>query len=174
MAQLSAALYAPGTLARSGRCGAIPIWPEPSRSSWRRSARRFAGSHGWAAGGARRVLSWCNRPAHRGVFAASPGLLELDDLATFTTSVETPASVFYRGYEVFKCGPWSQGPVFTATSPARRLRPARSGTQCRSLYPHRDRSVKTGLCGPRGRKTPILCTCRCRAALRHLLRHAAN
>src|SRR5439155_1734276 len=40
------------------------------------------------------------------------GLLELDDLATFSTKVETPASVLYRGYEVCKCGPWSQGPVF--------------------------------------------------------------
>ncbi len=40
------------------------------------------------------------------------GLLELDDLATFTTRVETPAAIRYRGYEVFKCGPWSQGPVF--------------------------------------------------------------
>jgi len=40
------------------------------------------------------------------------GLLELDDLATFTTKVETPASIRYRSYEVYKCGPWSQGPVF--------------------------------------------------------------
>ena len=40
------------------------------------------------------------------------GLLELDDLATFTTRVKTPASLQYRGYDVFKCGPWSQGPVF--------------------------------------------------------------
>jgi gamma-glutamyltranspeptidase / glutathione hydrolase len=40
------------------------------------------------------------------------GLLDYDDLAAFETRVETPASVKYRGYEVFKCGPWSQGPVF--------------------------------------------------------------
>jgi gamma-glutamyltranspeptidase/glutathione hydrolase len=40
------------------------------------------------------------------------GLLDVDDLAVFETKVETPASVTYRGYEVFKCGPWSQGPVF--------------------------------------------------------------
>jgi gamma-glutamyltranspeptidase / glutathione hydrolase len=40
------------------------------------------------------------------------GLLDLDDLAAFETKVETPVSVQYRGYEVFKCGPWSQGPVF--------------------------------------------------------------
>lgn len=40
------------------------------------------------------------------------GLLELDDLAAFDTKVETPVFLTYRGYEVFKCGPWSQGPVF--------------------------------------------------------------
>jgi gamma-glutamyltranspeptidase/glutathione hydrolase len=40
------------------------------------------------------------------------GLLDLDDLAEFETKVETPVSTTYRGYEVFKCGPWSQGPVF--------------------------------------------------------------
>jgi gamma-glutamyltranspeptidase/glutathione hydrolase len=40
------------------------------------------------------------------------GLLDVDDLAAFETKVETPVSVKYRGYEVFKCGPWSQGPVF--------------------------------------------------------------
>jgi gamma-glutamyltranspeptidase/glutathione hydrolase len=40
------------------------------------------------------------------------GLLDSDDLAAFETKVETPVSVNYRGYEVFKCGPWSQGPVF--------------------------------------------------------------
>jgi gamma-glutamyltranspeptidase / glutathione hydrolase len=40
------------------------------------------------------------------------GLLDVDDLAVFETKVETPVSVKYRGYEVFKCGPWSQGPVF--------------------------------------------------------------
>jgi gamma-glutamyltranspeptidase / glutathione hydrolase len=40
------------------------------------------------------------------------GLLDADDLAAFKTKVETPVSVRYRGYEVFKCGPWSQGPVF--------------------------------------------------------------
>ena len=40
------------------------------------------------------------------------GLLDVDDLAAFETKVETPVSAHYRGYQVFKCGPWSQGPVF--------------------------------------------------------------
>jgi gamma-glutamyltranspeptidase/glutathione hydrolase len=43
---------------------------------------------------------------------AQGGLLGGADLADFVTKVESPASLTYRGYEVFKCGPWSQGPVF--------------------------------------------------------------
>jgi gamma-glutamyltranspeptidase/glutathione hydrolase len=43
---------------------------------------------------------------------AHGGLLALEDLATFTTRIEEPASRTYRGATVFKCGPWSQGPVF--------------------------------------------------------------
>lgn len=40
------------------------------------------------------------------------GLLQADDLAQFATPVETPVTASYRGYDVYKCGPWSQGPVF--------------------------------------------------------------
>lgn len=40
------------------------------------------------------------------------GLLSLDDLARFETKVELPVVTTYRGYQVYKCGPWSQGPVF--------------------------------------------------------------
>ncbi len=40
------------------------------------------------------------------------GLLDLADLAGFETHVEEPVTVNYRGYDVYKCGPWSQGPVF--------------------------------------------------------------
>ncbi len=42
----------------------------------------------------------------------SPGLLTVDDFAEFETRVESPATINYRGYDVCKCGPWSQGPVF--------------------------------------------------------------
>ena len=40
------------------------------------------------------------------------GLLAGDDLANWTTPVERPASFRYGEYEVFKTGPWGQGPVF--------------------------------------------------------------
>jgi gamma-glutamyltranspeptidase/glutathione hydrolase len=44
--------------------------------------------------------------------AAQSGFLAYDDLAGYHSRVEAPASVEYRGLQVHKCGPWSQGPVF--------------------------------------------------------------
>ncbi|MGC2276058.1 MAG: gamma-glutamyltransferase, partial [Candidatus Binatus sp.] len=52
---------------------------------------------------ARDIVAWSD---------ANGGLLAADDLARFTTRIESPASADYRGVTVFKCGPWSQGPVF--------------------------------------------------------------
>jgi gamma-glutamyltranspeptidase/glutathione hydrolase len=43
---------------------------------------------------------------------AHGGLLTVEDLATFRIQIEEPVVLNYRGYEVYKCGPWSQGPVF--------------------------------------------------------------
>jgi gamma-glutamyltranspeptidase/glutathione hydrolase len=52
---------------------------------------------------ARDIVAWSD---------ANGGLLAASDLARFTTRTESPVSVDYRGVTVFKCGPWSQGPVF--------------------------------------------------------------
>jgi gamma-glutamyltranspeptidase/glutathione hydrolase len=43
------------------------------------------------------------------------GLLTTEDLASFAVTVESPLSVTYRGYEVFACRPWCQGPVVLQT-----------------------------------------------------------
>ena len=43
------------------------------------------------------------------------GLLTADDMARWQPSYETPASVSYHGWEVFKTGAWGQGPVFLQT-----------------------------------------------------------
>jgi len=44
--------------------------------------------------------------------AAHTGLLSYDDLAEWHASVEEPVTQNYRGLEVHKCPPWTQGPVF--------------------------------------------------------------
>jgi gamma-glutamyltranspeptidase / glutathione hydrolase len=38
------------------------------------------------------------------------GFLRREDLAAHTTRIEEPVAVDYRGYTVYKCGPWTQGP----------------------------------------------------------------
>jgi gamma-glutamyltranspeptidase/glutathione hydrolase len=43
---------------------------------------------------------------------AHAGLLCADDLARYEGAVEEPVSASYRGARVWKCGPWTQGPVF--------------------------------------------------------------
>lgn len=43
---------------------------------------------------------------------AHTGLLTREDLANYAAAIEEPVTVTYRGVEVYKCGPWSQGPVF--------------------------------------------------------------
>lgn len=40
------------------------------------------------------------------------GLITREDMASYATRVEQPVTTSYRGYDVFKCGPWCQGPVF--------------------------------------------------------------
>ncbi len=40
------------------------------------------------------------------------GLLCAEDFARYEGRIEEPVSVTYRGAQVWKCGPWSQGPVF--------------------------------------------------------------
>jgi gamma-glutamyltranspeptidase/glutathione hydrolase len=41
-----------------------------------------------------------------------PGLLSVEDFSAYVTRLEEPVTASYRGYEVHKCGTWSQGPVF--------------------------------------------------------------
>jgi gamma-glutamyltranspeptidase/glutathione hydrolase len=39
------------------------------------------------------------------------GLLSLEDMVNYHARFEEPITVKYRGYDVYKCGPWTQGPV---------------------------------------------------------------
>jgi gamma-glutamyltranspeptidase / glutathione hydrolase len=43
------------------------------------------------------------------------GFLRKPDLAAYVTRVEEPVSASYRGYTVYKCGPWTQGPFLCQT-----------------------------------------------------------
>jgi gamma-glutamyltranspeptidase/glutathione hydrolase len=39
------------------------------------------------------------------------GLLSRDDLENFQSSIESPLKTTYKGYEIYSCRPWCQGPV---------------------------------------------------------------
>lgn len=53
-----------------------------------------------------------NTPVRDASGAAHTTLLDREDCAGFQTKVEAPVAVDYRDCRVFKCGPWTQGPVF--------------------------------------------------------------
>jgi gamma-glutamyltranspeptidase/glutathione hydrolase len=69
-----------------------------------------------AVGGSREARIDAARDAwYRGFVAEAIvpfGLLTGDDLAAFGATVEAPVSLGFRGWTVFKTGPWGQGPVF--------------------------------------------------------------
>jgi gamma-glutamyltranspeptidase/glutathione hydrolase len=44
-------------------------------------------------------------------FEEQGGFLALDDLKNFHVDIEEPVMANYRGYQVYSCGPWCQGPV---------------------------------------------------------------
>jgi gamma-glutamyltranspeptidase/glutathione hydrolase len=48
-------------------------------------------------------------------YIAQGGFLRKADLAAHKTRVENPVHADYRGYTVYKCGPWTQGPYLLET-----------------------------------------------------------
>ena len=44
-------------------------------------------------------------------YRAEGGLLTYEDLASFSVRVEPPEHINYKGYDVYTCGPWCQGPT---------------------------------------------------------------
>lgn len=110
----SAKVYLPG--GRLPDVGEIFKNPDLGRTFRRLiDAERKAQGHGREQGlAAARETFYKGEIAH--IIAAHAkaqgGLLTVEDLATFRIQIEEPVALNYRGYEVYKCGPWSQGPVF--------------------------------------------------------------
>jgi len=48
-------------------------------------------------------------------YRANGGFLRKKDLAAHVTRIEDPVSITYRGYTVYKCNTWTQGPVLCQT-----------------------------------------------------------
>jgi gamma-glutamyltranspeptidase/glutathione hydrolase len=96
-------------------------------SSWHadlaKTLRRLIEAEGAAPADRRRGLRLVADYFYRGPLAheidawcrANGGLLRYTDLATHVTRVEEPAHTDYRGYTVYKCGVWTQGPYLLQT-----------------------------------------------------------
>ena len=67
----------------------------------RRKGLRLVGDYFYRGPIAREIGAWSE---------ANGGFLRHGDMARHVTHVEEPVTVNYRGYSVFKCGPWTQGP----------------------------------------------------------------
>jgi gamma-glutamyltranspeptidase/glutathione hydrolase len=61
---------------------------------------------------AEQIEHFLRTPVRDASGTAHAGLLTADDLARYRGRVEEPVCADYRGARVWKCGPWSQGPVF--------------------------------------------------------------
>ncbi len=48
-------------------------------------------------------------------YAQAGGFLTREDLASHKTHIEEPVTIDYKGYQIYKCGPWTQGPVLCQT-----------------------------------------------------------
>ena len=46
---------------------------------------------------------------------AAGGLFTYDDLASFHGAIEKPVTTSFHGYDIYKAGPWNQGPVLLQT-----------------------------------------------------------
>jgi len=88
-----------------------------------KTIRRMIDAEKAAGGDRRRGLRLVSDYFYRGPIAkeidahcrANGGLLRYTDLATHVTRVEDPVSIDYRGYTVYKCGVWTQGPYLLET-----------------------------------------------------------
>jgi gamma-glutamyltranspeptidase/glutathione hydrolase len=74
-----------------------------AKNRGREAALRAASDRFYRGDIAMEIVAWSD---------ANGGVLQASDLAGFKTRIETPVSAEYRGTTVYKCGPWSQGPVF--------------------------------------------------------------
>jgi len=79
-----------------------------SRETRIRAARNFF----YRGRPAEQIERFVAQPVRDGTGRAHAGLLTAQDLAGYEGRIEEPVETRYRGARVWKCGPWSQGPVF--------------------------------------------------------------
>ena len=88
------------------------IGAERAATGSRETRIRAARDHFYRGRPAEQIERFLANPVRDGTGRAHAGLLTAQDLADYEGRIEEPVTVGYRGARVWKCGPWSQGPVF--------------------------------------------------------------
>ncbi len=111
---------APSTAATFNPGGQIPqigeiFFQKDLANTFKRmiEAERKAGGDRKAGIRAARDLVYKGEIAHEiaGFQRREGGLLTYEDLVTFSVQIEAPEHATYKGYDVYTCGPWCQGPT---------------------------------------------------------------
>jgi gamma-glutamyltranspeptidase/glutathione hydrolase len=115
----SAALYLPiraigQRQANPGYARLLAEWVEAERAQGggREAGIRAARDSFYRGRAAEVIERFLATPVRDASGRAHSGLLAAADLAEYEGAVEDPVRARYRGAEVFKCPPWTQGPVF--------------------------------------------------------------
>jgi gamma-glutamyltranspeptidase/glutathione hydrolase len=85
---------------------------ERGAAGGREAGIRAARDHFYRGRAAEAIERFLRTPVRDASGREHAGLLDAGDLADYEGRVEEPLSVDYRGARVWKCPPWSQGPVF--------------------------------------------------------------
>jgi gamma-glutamyltranspeptidase/glutathione hydrolase len=88
------------------------IGAERAAKGGREAKIRAARDAFYRGAAAERIGAFAARPVRDHSGRANAGFLSAQDLADYAGAVEEPVAADYRGARVWKCGPWTQGPVF--------------------------------------------------------------
>lgn len=84
-----------------------------ARSQGREAAIQTAIDYWYKAEPAQRMVEFMGANAIRDATGKkNRGLLNLDDFAEWKPKIDMSVTANYHGLDVYKCGPWTQGPVF--------------------------------------------------------------
>ena len=133
-------------------------------------AERKAGGDRHAGIQAARDLIYKGEIAHEiaDFYQKENGLLTCEDLAAFSVRVEPPERIAYKGYDVYTCGPWCQGPTLIMVLKILEGIDLRGmGQSLRRLSPHDHRGTQNWLLriGKPTSATSTLCKYRWRGLL---------
>jgi gamma-glutamyltranspeptidase/glutathione hydrolase len=83
-----------------------------ARKNGRKAGLKAARDHFYSGPIAEKIINFVQTFKCRDVYGKEHhGLLSLEDFAEYHARLEEPVTAKYRGYDVYKCGPWTQGPV---------------------------------------------------------------